>query len=453
MVQQHNQTNDETALMTKLPRRGSPFNFMVTRTYRAFVGCMGLLAVLCGPRCQKLVCSQSLSAQHESALSPPCSGVLWQQPRASYSSPPAVIPCEASSGVGSVSGDNVTHLLAGLAFRQPPAQFGRERAADQSTSPPIDANAGGADAAASVSGAARDTLGIPISAARVTLLSQDKASDRVITADANGAFVFSGLRSGTYRIRIDAPGVEPFTSSEIILTGAETREIPVAAVRMAVKNTTVNVVASLPEVAEAQVKQQEEQRILGFLPNFYTSYVWDALPMTRRSKFTLALRSVTDPATFLVVGGVAATEQAHNTFPGYGQEFGGYAKRYGAAYADTVAGRMLSGAIFPVILHQDPRYFYQGSGTVRSRLLYALVSTVVCRGDNGRLEPNYSHILGSFSAAGLSNLYRAPSDRQAGLTLRNGLIITASGAIANVMREFLSRKLTPNVPAFANGKP
>jgi hypothetical protein len=175
--------------------------------------------------------------------------------------------------------------------------------------------------------------------------------------------------------------------------------------------------------------------------------------MTTKLKFKLALRTATDPFTFVVVAGVAGVEQAHKTFPGYGQGLEGYAKRYGASYADTVAGRMFGSAIFPAILHQDPRYFYKGSGTIRSRLLYALVSTVVCRGDNGRLEPNYSHVLGSFAAAGLSNVYRTPQDRQASLTFRNGLIITGSGAVVNILREFFSRKLTSSVPAFPNGKP
>ena len=175
--------------------------------------------------------------------------------------------------------------------------------------------------------------------------------------------------------------------------------------------------------------------------------------MTTKLKFKLALRTTTDPVTFFVVAGVAGAEQAHKTFPGYGQGSEGYAKRYGASYADTVAGRMIGSAILPAVLHQDPRYFYQGSGTTRSRLLHALVSTVVCRGDNGRLEPNYSHILGSFAAAGLSNVYRAPQDRQASLTFRNGFIIVGSGAVVNVLREFVSRKLTSSVPVFAKGKP
>ncbi len=195
-------------------------------------------------------------------------------------------------------------------------------------------------------------------------------------------------------------------------------------IRIATKTTTVGVVATQNDVAQAQVKEEEQQRILGFLPNYYTSYIWTAAPMTRKLKFTLALRTATDPVMFLVVAGVAGVEQSHKTFPGYGQGFEGYAKRYGASYADTVSGRMFGSAIFPVLFHQDPRYFYRGSGSTRSRLLYALISTVICRGDNGQLEPNYSHVLGSFAAAGLSNVYRAPQDRQANLTFRNGLIIT-----------------------------
>jgi hypothetical protein len=305
----------------------------------------------------------------------------------------------------------------------------------------------------SIAGTVRDTRGAPLGGVRVTLVGQDDKVEREVTADENGVFTFPDLPAGTYRVKISVTGLEPFTSAPVVIGAGEKRELPVVALRIATRSTTVDVVATLKDVAQAQVKAEEKQRILGFLPNYYTSYIWNAAPMTRELKFKLALRTATDPVTFMVVAGVAGVEQAHKTFPGYGPGFEGYAKRYGATYADTVAGRMLGSAIFPVLLHQDPRYFYQGTGSTRSRLLYALMSTVVCRGDNGRLEPNYSHVLGSFAAAGLSNVYRDPQDRQAGLTFRNGLIITGSGAVVNVLREFLSRKLTPNVPAFANGKP
>jgi Carboxypeptidase regulatory-like domain len=320
------------------------------------------------------------------------------------------------------------------------------------------AQAPGSDAvqtqsSASIGGTVRDSSGNLFARVPVTLVSQDKTADRLVTTDDNGAFMFADLPVGTYRVKIYVAGLEPFASEPVVVGAGEKRELPEVAMRIATKNTTVNVVATLKDVAQAQVKQQEGQRIFGFLPNYYTSYIWNAAPMTRKLKLNLALKTATDPVTFLVVAGVAGVEQAHNTFPGYGQGFEGYAKRYGASYADTVSGRMFGSVLFPVLLHQDPRYFYQGSGTIRSRLLYALVSTVVCRGDNGNLEPNYSHVLGSFAAAGLSNLYRAPQDRRAGLTFRNGLIITGGAAVVNVFREFLSRKLTANVPAFANGKP
>ncbi len=306
---------------------------------------------------------------------------------------------------------------------------------------------------ASIAGTVQDTLGAVVPGVRVTLVGQNNAVNRLTKADSKGAFTFSELAPGTYRVKIEATGLQPSVSDDVVLGAGEKRELPITAIRIPPKITTIQVVATPEQVAQAQVQEQEKQRIFGFLPSYYTSYIWDAAPMNRKLKFNLALRTLTDPVSFLVVAGVAGVEQKHKTFPGYGQGPQGYAKRYGATYADTVASRMLGSAILPVVLHQDPRYFYQGSGTTRSRILYALVSTVVCRGDNGRLEPNYSHVLGSFAAAGLSNLYRAPGDRSASLTFRNGLIITGGEAVTNLLREFLSRKLTPNVPAFATGKP
>jgi hypothetical protein len=80
-------------------------------------------------------------------------------------------------------------------------------------------------------------------------------------------------------------------------------------------------------------------------------------------------------------------------------------------------------------------------------------STVITRGDNGRLQPNYSHVLGNFAAAGISNLYRSPQDRTASLTFRNGLIITGSNAVTNLIREFVLRKLTHNVPVSSGQNP
>lgn len=310
-----------------------------------------------------------------------------------------------------------------------------------------------AQGTAALEGTIEDPHQAPLPGLTVTLVPQNDAPGRSATSKSDGGFAFSDLGPGSYVLKIESPAIEPYTSAPISLAAGERRTVPVVVNRIATKFTSVDVHANLTDIAQAQVQQLEQQRILGFLPNYYTSYIWNAAPMTQKMKFKLGLRTATDPVTFVVVGGVAGVEQWHKTFPGYHQEFEGYARRYGATYADTLSGRMLGSAIFPAIFHQDPRYFYRGSGSVRSRLTYAILSTFICRADDGHLEPNYSHVLGSFTAAGLSNLYRSPQDRQAGLTLRNGLIITASGAFVNVMREFLSRQLTSNVPSFAKGKP
>jgi hypothetical protein len=307
---------------------------------------------------------------------------------------------------------------------------------------------------ASIAGTVRDAHGAAVPGVRVTLVGQNNAVDRVVIADSKGTFTFAELAPGTYRVTITAvAGLEPFVSAAVVLGTGERRELPIVGTRIPTTSTSVNVVATVNEIAQEQVREQEKQRVLGFLPNYYSSYIWDAAPMTPKLKFKLSLRSTTDPVTFLVVAGLAGFEQKHNTFPGYGQGSEGYAKRFGAAYADTMIGKTVSRAILPTVLHQDPRYFYRGSGSIRSRIFYALAAAVICRGDNGRLQPNYSQVLGNFAASGISNLYRAPGDRTASLTFRNGLIMTGSGAVENLLREFFSRKVTSNVPAFANGKP
>lgn len=306
---------------------------------------------------------------------------------------------------------------------------------------------------ASIAGTVRDAQGAVIPGIPVTLSGLDNAVNRAVTADSKGAFTFAGLPPGTYLVKIDAAGLEPFASDAVVLGAGEKRQLPLVVTRIPTQKTTVTVTATPNEVAQAQVQEQEQQRVLGFLPDFYTNYIWTAAPMTPKLKFQLAFRSAVDPVTLLLAAGVAGVEQWHNTFPGYGQGLEGYGKRFGGVYADTMSTRMISRALLPAVLHQDPRYFYRGSGSVRSRIFYALAASFVTRGDNGRLQPNYSQLFGNFAAAGLSNVYRAPGDRRVGLTFRDGLIITGTGALENLLREFLSRKLTPNVPAFAKGKP
>src|SRR4029077_15982729 len=181
--------------------------------------------------------------------------------------------------------------------------------------------------------------------------------------------------------------------------------------------------------------EQEKQRALGFIPNFYVSYVPNAAPLAPKQKFELAWKEMVDPVTFGLTGAIAGIQQAQNDFSGYGQGAQGYAKRYGAAYADTVTSTLIGSALLPSLLKQDPRYFYKGTGSKRSRFLYAVANSVICKGDNGKWQPNYSSILGSLAAGGISNSYYPAKDRGAGLTFENAALGIGATAAANLLQE------------------
>ena len=135
--------------------------------------------------------------------------------------------------------------------------------------------------------------------------------------------------------------------------------------------------------------------MLGFIPNFYVSYDPTALALRPKQKFELAWKTTVDPFSFVLIGAVSGIQQSHNTFGGYGQGAQGYGKRYGAAYADFVTGTFIGGAVLPSLLKQDPRYFYKGTGSTRSRALYAIAIAVMSKGDNGRWQPAYSKFWGA----------------------------------------------------------
>jgi hypothetical protein len=140
---------------------------------------------------------------------------------------------------------------------------------------------------------------------------------------------------------------------------------------------------------------------------------------------------------------VAGFEQAGNQFPGYGQGASGYGKRFGAGMADATAGTLLTGSVLPIVFRQDPRYYYKGTGSTTSRTWYALKTTVICKGDNGRWQPAYANVLGSFGAGAVSGLYYPGGEHGGMLMLENGLSALAFDGFSNVMQEFVLRRMTP----------
>ena len=298
----------------------------------------------------------------------------------------------------------------------------------------------------SIDGTVLDTTGAPVSGAEVKLTRLTATPALETPTAQDGHFSFTNVAPGPFELSIALAGFKTKTVSGN-LPAKEGYLTPVIKLDVAAVVTDVSVRLTTEEIAEEQIKVQEQQRLLAVIPNFYTSYVADAVPMSTKQKFGLAWKAAIDPTSFAIAGIIAGGEQASNSFPGYGQGAAGYANRFGAAYGDFFIGTYISNAILPSLLKQDPRYFYKGTGTIKSRILWAVERSVVARGDNGLLQPDYSGILGSLAGGAISNLYYPEGSRHGfSTTLNNTLIGIATGAGVNILQEFVFPKITPKKP-------
>lgn len=299
-------------------------------------------------------------------------------------------------------------------------------------------------APATIAGTVLDTNGDVVPGARVVLVGP--AGQRVVQSGPDGQFAFSGLPPGSYRLTVTRPRMSPYESAAMVLQSGETRFLPKVVLAFNGGVTAVHVYADQVQIAEQDVHMEESQRVLGVIPNFYSAYDWNAPPLNARQKFALAFRSEIDPITFAGAAAVAGAEEYQNMYPGYGGGFSGFGKRFGAQYANDFGSRMIGSALLPSLFHQDPRYFYKGTGTTRSRAFYALKSAFICRGDNGHDEFDFSHILGDFAAGGLANLYYPEPNEGAGLIATNALIEIGGMAGTNLLREFVLPGFTTHGP-------
>jgi Carboxypeptidase regulatory-like domain len=296
----------------------------------------------------------------------------------------------------------------------------------------------------SIGGTVVDRTGAFIVGARVTITREDSSPNQEVLSGDDGQFSLANVPPGPFQLTITAPGFATQTFTGTVRPG-ETYTVPQITLAIATAVTEVLVVPKRVEVAEDEIKEEEKQRVLGVIPNFYVTYLPNAVPLSPKQKFELAWKTTVDPVNFGITGVIAGVQQAQNEFSGYGQGAQGYAKRYAASYANSVAGTFIGSAILPSLLKQDPRYFYKGTGSKRSRIFYALANSVICKGDNGHWQANYSSILGSLAAGGISNLYYPAKNRDgAELTFENALIGIGASAAANLLQEFVIRKLTPN---------
>jgi Carboxypeptidase regulatory-like domain len=292
-------------------------------------------------------------------------------------------------------------------------------------------------------GTAIDVRGDAVAGATATLTGPEPSQLKTAVTGENGFFQFNDVNpGGPYQVVITASGFADWTSPAITLKPGEVKLLGGIPLNLATQTATVQVTANSVEVATEQFKTEETQRILGFIPNFYVAYEGDnTAPLTTKMKFKLALKVSYDPITIGAIALFAGLRQASDS-PNYVQGAKGYGERFGATAADGFTDIMIGGAILPSLLHQDPRYFYQGTGTTRSRLRHALLGPFIAKGDNGKWQPNYSSMGGDLGSAAISNLYYPESNRGVGLVFSSFAIGTAERIGADVAQEFLLSKFT-----------
>jgi Carboxypeptidase regulatory-like domain len=295
-----------------------------------------------------------------------------------------------------------------------------------------------------ITGTVTDVKGDAVIGASVILTWIPNSTDQktVFTTD-NGFFRFDALTPAmSYHVAVNVDGFAEWTSPPIALEAGQVKSLGGISLRIATQNTTMQVKYDPVEEASVQFKVEQTQRIFGIIPNFYTTFEGEnAAPLTSKMKFDLAFKTSYDPVTFAGIGLVAGARQAGDN-PNYPQGVKGFGERFGASAADGFSDIMIGGAILPSLLHQDPRYFYQGTGTNLSRLRHAILSAFIAKGDNGEWQPNYSSVGGDLASSALSNLYFPKSNRGTELVFSLFALGTGERIGANVAQEFLLGRFT-----------
>ena len=296
--------------------------------------------------------------------------------------------------------------------------------------------------AAAIEGVVTDMDDAVIPDASVTI-TDPVSHDRFTTVAAgDGSFALNNLRPAvSWNLTITVHGFADWSSPALVLRPGQRFDLKNIKLTVSAVESSVTAV-SPEEIAREQIKEAETQRVFGIVPNFYVSYDQQFVPLPAKLKYQLALRTSTDVVTIAGAAVLAGINQASATKPNYVQGAKGYGERFGAAYTGSVVDIFVGGAVLPSLLHQDPRYFYQGIGTKKSRALHAISAPFVAKGDSGKWQFNYSSIGGDLAAGAIANAYYPNQDRGVGLVF-SSFALSTGGRIANALaQEFILRRVT-----------
>ncbi len=292
----------------------------------------------------------------------------------------------------------------------------------------------------SIRGTVTDVGDDPVSDAAVVLHGPAGERLAAVTKD-DGSFTFPNVTPGiVYQIIVTAEGFEEW-SEPITVEPGQVKTLADIKLRILTVQRAVTVTYSSKEVAAQQLKAEEQQRVLGFIPNIFVTYEPHPEPLTAKMKFHLAYKGLTHPTFFAFEAAWAGVQQATD-MTDYRQGARGYGERFGANLASGTSEALFANAILPALLHQDPRYFYRGSGTKGSRAWHAILAPFVCQGDNGKSQPNYSQVGGSLISAALSNTYYPDSQRGPGLVFTNFGTSMGLHVALGLAQEFILDKFT-----------
>ncbi len=302
-----------------------------------------------------------------------------------------------------------------------------------------------------IQGAVKDGSGSAVTGAVITLEASASTGQRTAITDQAGSFRFPAVEPGNYKITIDAPGFASWTTPNVAVTPGDDPPLLAPVLQLAVASSSVNVTLPPHELAAEQLKSEEKQRVLGLLPDFFVSYAPNAAHLTAAQKFQLGWKTIIDPVSLLGTSISAGIDEAQNHHPEFGQGTEGYAKRFGAQYANRVSRVIIGRVVMQSVFHQDPRYFYKGAGSIRSRAFYAIRSAFLVKGDNGNWQFDYSDVLGGMASHELSTLYYPSTSRPVRRLVDDVLLGFAGRAENNLLHEFILRHVTTHVPKIAAG--
>ena len=314
------------------------------------------------------------------------------------------------------------------------------------------AGSGLAQTTGSIQGKVTDSSGASILGAVVTVQCSDGNSRTTVT-DGEGAFQITSLPPGNYDVKISASGLSDWTSSNVPVSLTSESQPLLVVLEVAPSVTTVTVGLPPEELAEEQLKQETQQRVMGVIPNYFVAYSKNAAPLSPKQKLNLSFKTLIDPATFAAVGITAGIQQSRNSYHQFGQGSEGFGKRFGAAYGTAATNLLITSVVADSVFHQDPRYFYSGEGTKKQRAWYAIKSAFRARGDNGKWQPPYAGLVGAVAAAELSDLYY-PGSRTQYTLLGRSMMFHFAGLIAlNLSEELFLKKFTSHAPKLAASVP